>query len=163
LSESRRGELIKVEVPTHTTGVVEFENGATVTIATSFDVIKHQHNQIEVYGSEGTMVTPDPNQFTGDVTIFKRGATDWQKVAVDHPYTEGIPGRAGLRGLGAAEMVDSLRSGRPHRVSGELAFHALEVMTAFDRSAESGKVVSIHSRCDRPEPIPRHTSPGKFI
>ena len=59
-------------------------------------------------------------------------------------------------------MVDSLRAGRPHRVSAELAFHALEVMTAFERSALSRKAVAIHSSCVRPDPIPRQTRQGSF-
>ena len=103
LSEPRRGEIIKVEVPTHTTGVIEFENGATITIATSFDIAKHKHNHIELYGAEGSMVTPDPNTFTGDVELFRKGDADWRRVPVDHPYVQGAPGRLGLRGLGAAE------------------------------------------------------------
>jgi predicted dehydrogenase len=161
-TDPRRGETIKVLVPTHLTGVMEFHSGATITIATSFDVIKHKHNQIEIYGSEGTMVTPDPNNFTGKVEIFEDGGEEWQDIAVNHPYTEGVPGHLGLRGLGAAEMVDSLRAGRPHRVSSELAFHALEVMTAFERSAQSRKVVAIHSSCGRPDPIPQQVEKGRF-
>jgi predicted dehydrogenase len=141
---------------------MEFHSGATVTIATSFDVIKHKHNQIEIYGSKGSMITPDPNNFTGKVEIFTEGGEGWEEVAVDHPYVEGVPGHLGLRGLGAAEMVDSLRSGRPHRVSSELAFHALEVMTAFERSAQSKRSVAIRSSCGRPDPIPKHLKEGNF-
>jgi hypothetical protein len=108
------------------------------------------------------MVTPDPNNFTGKVEIFREGTDAWEEVPVDHPYTEGVPGHLGLRGLGAAEMVDSLRSGRQHRVSSELAFHALEVMTAFERSAQSRGVVAIHSSCGRPDPIDRTINEGRF-
>ncbi|MDL2402842.1 Gfo/Idh/MocA family protein [Rhizobium mayense] len=161
-TDPRRGETIKVLVPTHLTGVMEFHSGATITIATSFDVIKHKHNQIEIYGSEGSMVTPDPNNFSGKVEIFRDGGEAWEEIPVDHPYTEGVPGHLGLRGLGAAEMVDSLRAGRQHRVSSELAFHALEVMTAFERSAQSRKVVAIYSSCGRPDPIPRAIKEGRF-
>jgi predicted dehydrogenase len=162
-SKPRRGEVIKVEVPTHITGILQFENGATVTIATSFDVIKHQHHEIEIYGSAGSMVTPDPNMYTGAVQVFQQGAKNWSEVVVDHPFVEGVPGRLGLRGLGAAEMVDALRNERPHRVSGDLAFHALEVMTAFDRSSASGTVIPIASRCERPMPIARSTKAGSFF
>ncbi|WFU12573.1 Gfo/Idh/MocA family oxidoreductase (plasmid) [Rhizobium sp. CB3090] len=161
-TDPRRGETIKVLVPTHLTGIMEFHSGATITIATSFDIIKHKHNQIEIYGSEGSMVTPDPNNFTGKVEIFREGGETWEDIPVDHPYTEGVPGHLGLRGLGAAEMIDSLRAGRQHRVSSELAFHALEVMTAFERSAQSRKVIAIHSSCGRPDPIPRAINEGRF-
>jgi predicted dehydrogenase len=161
-SEPRKGEVIRVQVPTHLTGVIEFHSGATITIATSFDVVKHRHNQIEIYGTHGAMITPDPNNFTGKVEIFRPGDQEWQEVPVDHPYTQGVPGFHGLRGLGAAEMVESLRAGRPHRVSAELAFHALEVMTAFERSSLSRKAVTIRSSCGRPEPISRQTREGTF-
>ncbi len=41
-SRPRRGRNHQGQVPTHLTGVMEFESGATVTIATSFDVVKHR-------------------------------------------------------------------------------------------------------------------------
>jgi predicted dehydrogenase len=62
--------------------VFEFENGATITIAASFDIAKHKHNHIELYGSEGSLVTPDPNTFTATLRCSARamptgGASRW--------------------------------------------------------------------------------------
>ncbi|HTI01110.1 MAG TPA: Gfo/Idh/MocA family oxidoreductase [Acidisoma sp.] len=163
LSEPRRGDIIKVEVPTHTTGVMEFENGATVTIVTSFDIVKHRHNQVELYGLDGSLVTPDPNNFSGPVELYKRGEEAWERVPDDHPYDRPTHDYAGgLRGLGAAEMAHALQHGRPHRVSAELAMHALDVMTGFQRSAESGRTIAIETRCDRPRPIGRQVPFGSF-
>lgn len=159
----RVGDVIKVLVPTHVTGVLEFHCGATVTVATSFDVLKHKHNPIELYGSLGSMLIPDPNEFTGNVEIFYEGAEDWEEVHVNHPYIAGIPGYHGLRGLGAAEMVAALRGRRPHRASAELAFHVLEVMEAFGRSSSSKKAISIESTCERPTPIPINVAHGEFV
>ena len=34
-------------------GTLEFESGAVVSIAMSFDVPKHRHTPIEIYGTEG--------------------------------------------------------------------------------------------------------------
>ena len=42
------------------------------------------------------------------------------------PWTEG-----NLRSLGLADMAAAIRADRPHRASGELALHVLEVMEAF--------------------------------
>jgi hypothetical protein len=92
--------------------------------------------------------------------MFRKGDADWRRVPVGHPYVQGAPGRLGLRGLGAAEMIDAYRSGRPQRASWELAFHALEVMTALE--ASQGSAIDIKSRCERPEPIPRETREGSF-
>ena len=57
------------------------------------------------------------------------------------------------RGLGVAELVDAAASDRPHRASGELACHVLEIMTAFGVSAERRTFVDLESRCPRPEPF----------
>jgi predicted dehydrogenase len=125
----------------------------------SFDIAKHKHNHIELYGAEGSLVTPDPNTFTGGVELFRRGDADWRRVPVDHPYVQGAPGRLGLRGLGAAEMIDAYRSGRTTRASWELAFHALEVLTALE--ASQGSAIDIKSRCEG-RADPHDTREGSF-
>ena len=51
-------------------------------------------------------------------------------------------------------MVRAIRNNRPHRVSGELAYHALEVMLAFDQSSQTGRHVNIESSVERPAPLP---------
>ncbi|WP_233809604.1 Gfo/Idh/MocA family protein [Paraburkholderia sp. HP33-1] len=158
----RVGDVIKVLVPTHVTGIMQFHCGATVSVVTSFDVLKHKHNPIELYGSRGSMLIPDPNEFTGNVEIFYEGAESWEGVHVSHPYIEGVPGFHGLRGIGAAEMVAALRAGRPHRASAELAFHVLEVMSAFEQSSSAKKAISIESTCGRPTPISANVSEGGF-
>ena len=59
-SEPHRGEVIKVDVPTHVAGIMEFENGAIGTLLTSFDIYPTEcRNFIEVYGTEGTMYRMD--------------------------------------------------------------------------------------------------------
>jgi hypothetical protein len=57
-------------------------------------------------------------------------------------------------------MIDAYRSERPQRASWELAFHALEVMTALE--ASQGSAIDIKSRCERPNPIPCKTPEGSF-
>ena len=44
-----------------------------MTVATSWDVWKHGHaNPIELYGTEGSMLVPDPNFFGGKVVYSER-------------------------------------------------------------------------------------------
>jgi hypothetical protein len=57
-------------------------------------------------------------------------------------------------------MAYGLVYGRKHRASGELAYHVLDVMQAFDESSESGKHVPIESTCARPDPLPMGLLPG---
>jgi hypothetical protein len=47
-------------------------------------------------------------------------------------------------------MVRAIRAGAPHRASGELALHVLEMMTAIERSAVSGAFELVESHFDTP-------------
>ncbi|WP_411036536.1 Gfo/Idh/MocA family protein [Shinella sp. BYT-45] len=156
-SEPRNGERIPVEVATHVAGVMAFENGAVVQIGMSFDVAGHRHLPIEVYGTDGTLVVPDPNRFGGPVELLRKGG-DFQPVAVDQPYADG-----NYRSLGVADMAHAIRSGRPHRASGALALHVLEVMEAFQRAAETGRTIRITTRVDRPPPLSESLADGRLV
>ena len=48
----------------------------------------------------------------------------------------------------------SLVYGRPHRASGALAYHVLDLMQAFDEASASGNHIPIESRCLRPAALP---------
>lgn len=146
-SEPRRGQSIAVEVPTHVAGTIRFVSGAIVQVATSFDVAGHRHAPIELYGTEGTLLVPDPNRFGGPVHLLPaRG--EWQEIPVTAPYADG-----NFRGIGAADLAGAIATGRPHRASGALALHVLEVMEAFGRSSDAGRHIAIESRVERPAPF----------
>ncbi len=114
---------------------------------TSFDVAGHRHTPIELYGTEGTLLVPDPNRFGGPVHFLPlRG--EWQEIPVTAPYADG-----NFRGIGAADLAAGAAAGRPHRASGALALHVLEVMEAFGRSSELGRHVKIETTVERPAPF----------
>ena len=48
------------------------------------------------------------------------------------------------------------------RASGELAFHVLEVMEAFQTSSDSGKAVAISTRPERPASLPPSLRVGEL-
>ncbi|GAG46972.1 unnamed protein product, partial [marine sediment metagenome] len=52
--------------------------------------------------------------------------------------------------------------GRPHRASGELAYHVLHIMQAFEESSETGRHIEITSRCSRPAPLPLGLMEGEL-
>ena len=140
-----------VNVNTHYTGVIEFHSGAVITLLSSFEVYRHGHNPIELYGEQGSLLVPDPNQFTGPVKLFRR---EW-------PYADGfkevplVYGHATpSRSIGAADMAMAIKTGRPHRASSELAFHVLDVILSFEKSSQLGAKVEITSTCERPAPLP---------
>ena len=147
-SEPHAGTTIKVNTPTHVAGVLDFEGGAVGTLVTSFDVWAAESSRVEVYGTEGSLSVPDPNTFGGPVRLCRAGSSDWEEVPLTHPYT------GNCRGLGLADMADALLSGRPHRASGRLAYHALEVIQALLDSSEESAHVMVDSTFERPEPLP---------
>lgn len=152
--EKTFGQELPVEVPTHNSGTLVFRNGAVITMVISFDVQRHQHTNIELYGSAGSLQVPDPNTFGGPVRVFRPGNDNWQDVSFTHAYA------ANSRSMGVADMATAIQSGRPHRCSGELAHHVLEVMHAFEASSLKGGCVELESTCAQPAPIPLDLLPG---
>ncbi len=160
-SEPLRGQAIAVEVPATVNGVLAFASSANVSLNASWEVWKHKRLPFEMYGTEGTLLIPDPNFFGGEPLISERDG-EWQPIDIAaHPF--GIPNRATRTGaqvadyriIGLLDMVAAIRHARPHRASGKLALHVLEVLDAFERSSSEGRHVMIESTCERPEPLPR--------
>src|SRR3989304_392636 len=77
------GGIVKVTTPTHVNGILEFAGGAVGTITTTFDVWGTTHVPIEIYGSEGTLLGPDPNGFAGGIRVKRAEHAEW----FDVPYT----------------------------------------------------------------------------
>ena len=153
-SEPLRGEIIHVEVPTYVVGVLDFECGAIGTVITTFDTQASGLPRIELYGANGTLNLPDPNTFAGPLQLRKAPNDDWQ----DLPLRFGHEGRS--RSIGTADMAVSMVEGAPHRASGEMALHILEIMEAIHKASDTGRHVELTTRCDRPQPLPAGVYPG---
>jgi len=139
-SEPLKGTKIQVETPTHLTGILEFERGATALTLFSFDMrAKRDLPQLQIYGTEGSLSLPDPNRFDGALRIARNGQKDWEEVPIRHRYE-------GTRGLGVAEMAAAIRAGRGHRCSGEMAYHVFDVMASYEESSLEGRRLEVGSR-----------------
>jgi predicted dehydrogenase len=143
---SNAGSHIDVEVPTHLVTQLSFTGGAEVVLTTSFDVWRHGHAPIELYGDEGTLLGHDPNTFGGTVRHAQQRGP-WQRAPGGRPYA------TNSRGIGLIDMVQAIAQDRPHRCSGALALHVLEVLDGAVRAGLSGEVVSLTTSCERPEPL----------
>jgi predicted dehydrogenase len=146
----RAGTGITVEVDTHVTAIAEHATGAISTLMTSFEVWGSRLPRIEVYGTEGTVSVPDPNRFDGAVELL---GTDRQWSVV--PETAGYVGSA--RGFGLADMARAAASGTPHRASGLLGLHVVDVMAAITRAADRRGFVELSTALKRPAPFPHTT------
>jgi predicted dehydrogenase len=148
---AKDGHAIPVNTPTHVTGNLEFANGAIATLVTSFDVWHSQLPRIEIYGTTGSIVAPDPNWFGGKILLRGENDADWREMPIEFPYTEN------MRGLGVADMARGIRENSPFRASGEMTFHVVDVMRSLLKSAEEGKQIRLKSACERPALLTLHT------
>jgi len=155
-SDPLNGTVITVDVPTHVAGVLDFAQGAIATIITSFDVWAHEMPWIEIYGTAGSLSVPDPNGFGGPVRIRRPGMAGWVEMPLTHGYAENS------RSLGLADMATALRTGRPHRASGELCYHVLDIMHAVHEASNQGCHIELESTCAQPAPLPLGLGAGQL-
>ena len=59
-------------------------------------------------------------------------------------------------------MIESILTGRPGRISGEMALHALEIMLAFELSASKKQRIKLETTCQRPAPMTPVSEDGKL-
>jgi predicted dehydrogenase len=153
-SGAKKGQKITVDIPTHIAGVLDFSSGVIGTLATSFDVWAANVPRIEIYGTEGSLDVPDPNNFGGPVRLWQREHREWRDVPVTRPYA------TNSRGIGVADMAYALQSGRPHRASGALGYHVLEAMHGFHDASRQDGHYQMGSTVERPAPLPHDLAPG---
>jgi predicted dehydrogenase len=156
-SEPRKGQKVPVKTPTNIHALLEFQNGATVNLSTSWDVWSHRRGHMELYGTEGTIYVPDPNFFGGKVEIAGRDGVVTEVAPWEHPFgktnQEHVSMQQALanyRSAGLADMVQAVMQGRDARCSIDRALHGVEVMTACLKSGETGTFVTMQTTCTRP-------------
>ena len=150
------GTVIPVEVDTHVSAILEHANGLTSTLTVSFDVWASRVPLFELYGTAGTIAVPDPNRFSDPVEVWTVDRPEWTEVPASAGYAD-----AG-RGVGLADLAHAIETDRPHRASGELAFHVLEIMDAVLRAGHESRVVELTSTVERPEPVPFGATPDTW-
>ena len=150
------GLPVDVAVDTNVSALLEHLSGVTSTITVRFDVWASRHPRIEVYGTSGTVAVPDPNRFSDPVQVWTVDAPEWGEV----PATAGYVDAA--RGFGLAEMARAIATNHPHRASGQLAFHVLDIMDAIARSGHGHKVLNVTSTVGRPAPVPVGARPDSW-
>ena len=171
-----RGKTIEVEVPTTYTGIMEFACGVNANINMTFDVWMSSMPKLEIYGTEGTLLLPDPNYFGGKIKIIRKEKVldslnlygeDNEPYSTSYEDLQEIPQiymqpMEYIRGLGVLDMAYAMVYGRKHRTNEELIYHVTEAMLSFDEAVRTGRVYNMTSTCDRPEPMPRGYDIGEL-
>ncbi|WP_394180062.1 Gfo/Idh/MocA family protein [Yoonia maritima] len=147
----RLGETVPVETPTNIQALLEFENGAVVTLGASWDVWAHRHDHMEIYGENGSIFLPDPNFFGGAVEISGEDKEISTVEPWDHPFSVANQDeRANYRCAGLADMATAIAEGREHRCNIDVAVHAVDVMTSILKAGEERRFVEMTTTCERP-------------
>jgi predicted dehydrogenase len=147
-SGAKKGTKFTVETPTYISGTLNFTGGAIGNLVTSFDCWGHKHTNMEIYGTEGSMIVPDPNNFTGAIQIMKAHGKEWIDEPLTHSFAENS------RGVGVADMAAAIQENRPHRASGAQAYHVLDVMLGILDAAKAKTTIELNSAVERPEALP---------
>jgi predicted dehydrogenase len=158
----KAGKEFSVDIPTSFMMNIEFHNGSIIQGFLSFDVQNHARNHIELYGSKGSIIVPDPNMFGGPVLIAKELGSEWKEHSVEnmHLGKTNIVNHSGrsneaarqsnYRGVGLSEMIYSIENKKPHRCSAELAFHILDIIETTLNAAVTNEECEIKSTCSQP-------------
>ena len=161
----KKGQMFDIEILTSVMFDVEFHNETIIQGFISFDVENHGRNHMELYGTKGSIVVPDPNMFGGPVIISKELGTKWQEYSVENKYlgktniinssvrSNETSKQANYRGIGLSEMIYSIENNLEHRRKGELALHVLDLIESTIKSAEKGIEVDLQTTCKRPTPF----------
>ncbi len=169
------GKKVESEVPTTYTAILEFDCGAIGTMTMSFDTWKTGLPLLEIYGTEGSVEVPDPNNFGGKASIFDGVKLRETVAAVQDPFPaklftmmtaqeechQDLPltfpsdpdPRSNMRGLGVSDMAQALLDNRPTRLSMELSLHVVEALNALESSAKTGQVYTMRTRVEQTEPM----------
>lgn len=146
----RAGEEFAVTVPSQTATLVQFASGQSLTMLLSFDSAVPRI-LLEVTGSEGTLLLPDPNMFDGEIQIRAMGAEEWELAEKTTALSS--------RGTGVLDMARAIREGRPHRAQGALAYHVLDIMVAIAESGRKGEFVRVESTVEPAALLPDDWDP----
>ena len=163
------GQPVDVEVSTNYGAVLKFASGTVGNINLTYDVWKSDLPAMEMYGTDGVLICPNPNTMSGPVKLLK---ADEFKAFVNGK--EGMIPRLGAiygpqsfelfreidtvaprigneRGLGVTDMAEAILTGKKPRVSADLCRHVTEAINAFDVSAETGVPYQMTTTFEQPE------------
>tara|TARA_Y100000591_G_scaffold330893_1_gene363172 strand:- start:902 stop:2029 length:1128 start_codon:yes stop_codon:yes gene_type:complete len=156
-SKPRFGDKIIVETPTTLMGILEFHNQSKIQFNCSWDIWKHSHTNMEIYGIDGSMVIPDPNFFSGNILISNKD-NEWKIVNNDQmllgiPNTTDNSGKkiANYRGIGLSDMINSILKNKKSRCSLDLSLHVLEIMESIISSSENENKIELKTKPQKPE------------
>ena len=127
---------------------LEFSSGVIGSMTTSTEGFPFPQ-RLEVHGTEGALICPDPNTFGGPVLLYRKSASlqEPHEIPLTHGYFEGCN-----RGLGVADLCWALENSRGPRLT--LGYHCFEAIHGIWQSSRDGITHNMRSVVERPAPLP---------
>ena len=157
----KKGQKFTVEIPTSYYIIIEFQNNAVVQGLLSFDIINHQSNYMDLYGTKGSIIGPDPNMFGGPIKVSLSEGSEWreystEKMKLGKTNIFNQSGRsnesttnANYRGVGLADMIYSIENQKKHRCNSELVLHVLDMLDTTIQSANQNEYLNLRTTCEK--------------
>jgi predicted dehydrogenase len=145
---TREGRHFQVRTPDFVVASVEYASGPVLRLTTNWYVEQGNSPQhgIEFHGDEGSLVTD-----------WLRGDAPVQIAPVGEKFSEVPLVRQPVKGIiwsrALPDLARAIAEGRPHRASGDLAAHLVDVMSAIATSIASGGPVDVTSTFPPPAPM----------
>ncbi len=128
--------------------VLELENGIIGSIHEDNESVIFDRSDFVICGKEGLLKLGNANQFGDAVIMIKPKGFFEQEITTLEPvgfYSDNS------RGIGPAELADSILNHRKNRTDKDMAAHVLEIIEAMEQSSKEECFVSIHSTFTKPE------------
>ena len=142
------GQEFPVEIPSTLSVLMDFEQGGQAQSVYSTDSPLLRTGVVEITGTEGTIVIPDPNTFGGAISIT-RPLSLGQEPADQEIIDVVQEGVLSGRGVGLLDMARSIAAGRAHVATGEFGYHVLDTLLSIEEAAESRSFVAVESTLDQ--------------
>ena len=161
----KKGKKFEVEIPTSYYIIIEFCNDAIIQGFLSFDVINHQANFMDLYGTKGSIIGPDPNMFGGPIKVslieggnWKEYSTEDMRLGKTNIFNESgrsneAPTNANYRGVGLSDMIYSIENNIEHRCNEKLVLHVLDMLDTTILSAQQNEMLDLRTTCEKTKPF----------
>ena len=146
-SDEHYGEIIHVNTPTHIEAILHMDRNINVSIVTSFDLYHSEQTNIEIYGTKGTLLVPDPNEFGGTIRFFDGEKDTFVEYPLEFLYEKNS------RCLGLDDFAVAIETGRPGRATHKQTLHVLEIMDGILTSAKTGQPYTLTTKFKREAPM----------
>ena len=145
--QTRDGQPFTVETPDFSVTMMEMASGLVVRLTTDFYVPNQKQTGIEFHGDTGSIHLKSWHDFDSMVEYAPFGEA----------YTEVPLLREGHRGTpwgrGVWDMACAIRDDRPHRFTGAMAAHVVEILETAQKSMHSEGPLSLKSSFEQPAPL----------